>query len=378
MRSFAQRQNQAQGQMNSSLARSRTASPGKHRREDLIDPASTGTASRSSGHDFGRISIGPPAAGAMTITSPQTNIGHQLPSRGLTHYSGEHFAAGASLIQNLLVQGRIPPPGDTIHGPLLDQYARDTGLARDTVAQHDPGYEAWLLGRPIAPPSINITLDMPVPATPAPDYSRDETQLGAWERANFLISPQSWFSCDHVVNNGIESSFVTDVGIRFTQATFEYFIARHIFENMSDPGRPAGERVTWSSIHIRVRQHAGVHFTRYRQVVDSMRQTIMQRFASLPTRSNPIRIPQRDLEAYLGALLVYLVARLHFELWQTTCSWEHADYPNLLRGIPDVRGTFVPACDPRPTVPPEPITPVVVTPGQPRPRSPARQTRPSP
>lgn len=34
---------------------------------------------------------------------------------------------------------------DRIHGDLLDQYAHDIGQARDTVTQHDPGYEAWIL-----------------------------------------------------------------------------------------------------------------------------------------------------------------------------------------------------------------------------------------
>jgi hypothetical protein len=362
-----------------------------------LDPASSASMAPRFGHDFGRVVVHGDAraaesAGAVTAltytrrrdgvsgsgeSSPQTNRGHQLPAHDLTPLSENRIPTRLSSNRNLLVQGRIGPPGDPIHGPLLDRYSQETGLPRDTVTQHDPGFQAWLLGRPIVPPPINVTLDMPVPAaTPAPDYSRDETQLGAWEKANFLLAIQSSFSCDHVINNGIESSFVTDIGIRFTQSTFEYFIARHIYENMNDLGKPVDERVTWRRIHLRVRQHAGEHFTRYRQVVSSMRQTILQRFAALPTRNSPIRIPQRELEAYVGALLVYLTARLHFELWQTTCNWEHQDYPNLLRGIQSVSGSFVPACDPQPRVPPEPIMPIVVTPGSPRRGSPARPTRP--
>jgi hypothetical protein len=85
---------------------------------------------------------------------------------------------------------------------------------------------------------------------------------------------------------------------------------------------------------------------RYRQVVGSTRQTIMQRFAALPDRNLPIRIPQQELGAFIGDLLPYLVARMHFDLWQTTSNWEHADYPTLLSGIPNVYGRFVPACDP--------------------------------
>lgn len=43
---------------------------------------------------------------------------------------------------------------DRIHGDLLDQYARDTGQSRDTVTQHDPGYEAWILAGAL---SVNKT-----------------------------------------------------------------------------------------------------------------------------------------------------------------------------------------------------------------------------
>ncbi len=278
--------------------------------------------------------------------------------------------------RDFVIQGRITPPRDEIHGPLLDQYSRDTGLPRDRVTQHDPGYEAWLSGRSLVPPPINITLEMPVPAAiPAPDYSQDENQLGAWERAKFLFTARQSFACDHVTNNGVEMSFVTDVGIQLTQSRFEYLIARHIYENMNDRSRDVGERNVWRQIHTRIRQHAAQHFVRYRQVVSAMRQTIAQQFAALPTRSSPIPIPQQELETYVGNLLLYLVARLHFELWQTTCDWEHADYPNLLRGIPNVSGRFVPACDPRPPVPPEPHLPIIITPGIPQSRS--RRASPS-
>ncbi|MBA4058102.1 MAG: hypothetical protein C0490_25515 [Marivirga sp.] len=262
---------------------------------------------------------------------------------------------------------------DRIHGPLLDQYSKDSGLPRDSVTQHDPGYKIWLQQRsttiqgkaaPALP--INIILDMNAPATdPAPDYSKDETQLGAWERANFLLNVQQSFSCDKIVNNGIESSFVTDIGIRFTRADFEYFIARHIYDNMTDRTKDVSERIIWRRIHGRILIHSREHFARYRQVVDSMRQDFLQRFSALPNKNNPIQISQQELEAYVSSLLQYLVAKLQFELWKTTCNWEHADYPNLLKGIPNVSGRFVPACGQQPVVPPAPILPIVVTPSTP-------------
>ncbi len=277
---------------------------------------------------------------------------------------------------NSVIQRQPLHETDRIHSSLLDQYSRDSGLPRDSVTQHDPGYEAWLRARssvvstspataasPALP--INITLDMPYPAAdPAPDYTRDETQLGAWEKANFLLNVQQFFVCDKIINNGIESSFVTDIGIRFTRADFEYFIARHIYENMNDRVRDISERNIWRQIHGRIRVHAHEHFVRYRQIVDAMHQDFQQRFSALPNRNSPIRIPQQDLEAYVSSLLQYLVARLHYELWQTTCNWERTDYPNLLRGIPNVSGRFVPACGSAPVVPPEPVMPIVVTPSR--------------
>jgi hypothetical protein len=40
---------------------------------------------------------------------------------------------------------RIPFDGpDPIHDPLLNEFARDTGIPRDAATQHDPAYAAWL------------------------------------------------------------------------------------------------------------------------------------------------------------------------------------------------------------------------------------------
>lgn len=285
------------------------------------------------------------------------------PLLDLQHTIGNQ-AVMRSLQTPVNVHGLIPPLRDEIHEPLIEQYSQETGVPREEVTQHDRDYRAWILSK------INITLDMPVPnVNPPPDYSRDENQLGAWERANFHLNARQLFICDRVVNNNIESSFVTDVEISFTQSAFEYFIARHIDENMNDYSLSPGDRRTWRRIDGRIRIHAQEHFRRYREVVASMRQTIRRRLAALPTRNNPIQIPQRDLEAYVGDLLQHLVARLHFELWQTTCDWENTDYPKLLQGIPNVQGRFVPACDPAPVVPPEPIM-LVVTPGTSRPKRP--------
>src|SRR5262249_14121665 len=89
-----------------------------------------------------------------------------------------------STFPQFLVQGRAPVPGDPVHDPILDKFSGETGLPRDQVTQHDPAYEAWLLGHPLAPAGLNITVDMSTPATnPGPDYSKDENTLNAWEKA---------------------------------------------------------------------------------------------------------------------------------------------------------------------------------------------------
>src|SRR5262249_44267041 len=77
----------------------------------------------------------------------------------------------------------------------------------------------WLRGRLIP----KITLDLPVPATdPAPDYSKDEQQLRAWERANFSRRVRALAICDHVTISGAESSFVRETQLIFTQSEFQY------------------------------------------------------------------------------------------------------------------------------------------------------------
>ena len=37
--------------------------------------------------------------------------------------------------------------GDPIHGPMLDEFSKETGTPRDTASQHDPAFQAWLTVR---------------------------------------------------------------------------------------------------------------------------------------------------------------------------------------------------------------------------------------
>lgn len=299
------------------------------------------------GHDFGRITVRDAAEatrGREPGRRPSRVASALTPARG----------TGALLTRPPLVVRGLTPPPDRIHGPLLDHFSRDAELPREQVSQHDPRYEGWLAGDPLAQ-ELRVTLDMTVPAVPPPDFSRDERALGAWERANFIFAPQFFFNCERALEGGAESSFVTDVGLRLTRPRFEFFIAAHIRDNRSDPSRPASERLTWWRIYERVRRHALEHFARYDRAVAATRAALERRFAALPRRSRPARMPRRELETYLRDLLLHLDGRLRYDLWDTTCQWERTDYPRLLSGIPNVQGSFTPACDPQPVVPPEPL-----------------------
>jgi hypothetical protein len=73
--------------------------------------------------------------------SPETESGKHLLAHELVHTTQQDNQS--SVIRRTPIFGTGT---DRIHGDLLDQYARETGQARDTVTQHDPGYEAWILG----------------------------------------------------------------------------------------------------------------------------------------------------------------------------------------------------------------------------------------
>ncbi|MFS8086527.1 MAG: DUF4157 domain-containing protein, partial [Acidobacteriota bacterium] len=72
--------------------------------------------------------------------NPETESGKNLLAHELAHTIQPDYQANAIRRTPLFGTGT-----DGIHGDLLDQYAHDTGQSRDSVTQHDPGYEAWLL-----------------------------------------------------------------------------------------------------------------------------------------------------------------------------------------------------------------------------------------
>lgn len=73
--------------------------------------------------------------------APETNTGKKLLAHELTHVVQQAKNPSA---KNESVQRQPLVRTDSIHDPLLDQYSDETGLPREGVTQHDPGYDTWL------------------------------------------------------------------------------------------------------------------------------------------------------------------------------------------------------------------------------------------
>jgi hypothetical protein len=193
---------------------------------------------------------------------------------------------------------------------------------------------------------------------PEPDHSQTEDELGAWERARFLFTPEFSFESEAAGTIGEPRSYVTSFSYRLREPRFQLFIARHLWENRRD--RTRSDLHAWIIIYNRVYRHAIEHFTRFRSALAEAQAEMLGPVRTLPRRTDPLGVSQANLDAYINDLARYMTARLRYRLWDTTCSWEREDYPRLLRGIPSVHGRLVPACDPAPAVPPVPLPPAPI------------------
>lgn len=192
------------------------------------------------------------------------------------------------------------------------------------------------------PPSIQTIVSLPVPRTPAPDYSQSIDELGALEKADFIYTPQLFKRCDSITNNGIIMSFVRSAGIRLDNPRLEFFIASHILERAR--GRTGGSpNTTWITVRRRIETHAREHFAIYRRITDRFEREITLDLQSLPSQQNPTDVSQTVLETYVDSLLRYWIANLQYQLWFETCEWERTDYPNLNR-IPNAFISLRPNC----------------------------------
>src|SRR5262245_60736367 len=139
MRTFTQKQNQPQKPVSSNLARSHTVTPGLHHRADPVLPSQrtvgnqavqpmlqthaeelkpvlTSTVSPHFGHDFSRIPIHPPAAGA---SSPQVmRMAESEPQPGQTQHGRPGASERAEVPSS--IHEVLRSPGQTLDGGARD------------------------------------------------------------------------------------------------------------------------------------------------------------------------------------------------------------------------------------------------------------------
>lgn len=323
-----------------------------------LDPARRTFVESSFDHDFNQVRLHTDAKAAESAQA--------VGARAFT--VGRDIVFGAGQYSPDTNEGRRLLAHELVH--VVQQRALGAAMQRQTVPE--PEAIPWRLGGTLpyreAVEALErermrgpaFVVDMSAPSRdPRPDHSRTTDDLGAWEKAIFQFTPVADFdSRSTTMPDGGLGSYVTSVSYRLRAPRFRLFIAREIWDNWHD--RTRSDRLKWQQIYFRIRTHARQHFTRYRETVTETRTEILSHIRGLPRISDPLGVPKHELDAYVNRLIRYLTARLHYKLWDTTCSWEREDYPRLLRGIPSVHGMLTPTCDPAPRVPPRPMAPIPV------------------
>ncbi|MEO0528546.1 MAG: hypothetical protein AAFZ89_15040, partial [Bacteroidota bacterium] len=248
---------------------------------------------------------------------------------------------------------------DPLHDSLLDQYSKASGIPRDEVNQHQEGYRQWLFQNVSNRPQLAVLLTTPG-KIPSPSHLKTKNQLGAWETSNFRYKTQIGFNTDKIMKNGVEHCYVKWVHYMLKDTKFEYNIAKEIYDDSRDKSLHSSIRISWIRVYRRIRKHSKEHFAIYRQVVKAMENELIAHLSTLPGKGNPLGVPQKELDAYLNSYLAYFKTRLEYKLWKATCDLEKKDYPKLLKGIPNIRGSFKVACGPAPKVLPIPLMPVSI------------------
>ncbi len=289
--------------------------------------------------------------------NPETTEGKRLLAHELTHVVQQNKTDKLNKFSS--IQRKGIDNVDSNHDFLLNEYSKVSGIPRDEVTQHDPGYEMWLQDSIDQRPRININMQTPS-KDPKPMHWKSMNQINAWELAKFEFRPQISYDVEKVIISGQKGSFVKSVDYSFASSNFEFFIANEIYQKANDKLIDRSLRGTWRRIYWRVKKHGKEHFTRYRQVVGVMENELIAYLRTLPSKKNPLMISKAELESYLFKYLTYFTAKLNHELWKTTCNWEKKDYPNLLKGINSVSGSFKPSCGPAPKVPKMPLLPLVI------------------
>ncbi|HVU99488.1 MAG TPA: DUF4157 domain-containing protein [Puia sp.] len=249
------------------------------------------------------------------------------------------------------------------------------------------------------PPDIKLNIDMALPKEdPEPDYRKSWKDLKAWEIARLQSHLKAYSICEHVMKDGKEWSFVSEINWIFEKPEFIYEIANEILrgtkrelekDEISGLTDPTTDEVkhAFIAIDIRIRKHSKEHFARFRQVIKDEEAVLQQKLTGLPDKNSPRRMEQKDLESYMMDYMAALVTDFQHRIWKITCDLERRDYPTLLSGIYEVHGIFEVTCDKdEPQVLAEPIlvtasgkpTPVV-KPAQPKiRRQPEEEEKPAP
>jgi hypothetical protein len=272
------------------------------------------------------------------------------------------FAVGRDIF---FAMGRFSPAtrvGQRLLAHELTHVVQRDG-SRDTIRPTPDPKPEEKKGRSGKVPKVgSFTVDLAMPKkNPKPDFSKTDTDIGAWEKAVFLGKFRFAFDTESTtMRDNTPGSYVSSLSIEFEKPAFSVRIARHLYENATDKTKQADWRIKWKIILRRVHKHAYVHLGRFRKAAAKMEKEIQKSIGNLPTSAKPLGVRKADLDDYMTKLGSYLSARVELELWKTTCDWEKKDYPRLLKGIPGVFGTLKLNCGPRPRLPPTPGLPIPV------------------
>lgn len=211
-------------------------------------------------------------------------------------------------------------------------------------------------------PPIAVKWTANMPTVPKPSYAKTINSLGAWERANLILSP-AFSPVVESSNPGKDNaSYLKSLDIDI-KPTYEYFIGRELMElakdgyllsnssaiNIPKDADFRSMRICFKKVLFRVRKHAVQHFHIYDAKVKAFEKDFMTAVQGLPSSKNPYPMKKADMEKHVADFVGYHMDLLKRRLWQATCNWEKKDYPDLLKKT-CVSGQIKVACGPKPTV----------------------------
>ncbi|MBL7740232.1 MAG: DUF4157 domain-containing protein [Chitinophagaceae bacterium] len=284
---------------------------------------------------------------------PESHMGKRLIAHELAHVIQQSKNANGGKTQRTPVSTE-----DDLHAPLLSQYNEVNPFDEESNV-HTVEYAQWLHDKTNGLSHIIINMQAPV-SDPKPDYSKNMSDLNAMETADFITNIHGSFSVDTITVKGNQKSFIREINFEFRNPKFIYYMASEIDKGIQPGNR---SRIAWRQIQLRILRHAEEHFRRYRAVTDEIKRIVDIEFRNLPRYSWPSGLPKSDMETYTQELILHLISKLKYRLWETTCDWERVSYPTLFKGITSISVQGLRAnCPPQPALTPYPLKPILVTP----------------